>query len=384
LRRACSTRKIDIRAALDDAAKVIGAHCTGDALVQQLVKRERRIMDQWAAEGTPLGRPSKKKSQDAALESGAEDASPKAKPAIDSPASAPGKPATRTKKVASSKNATTNEVVPSTPCVKAEKATDDEPSTQTPSPVQYESDSEYTESPDKAKKKRVRGIARKVSQKSSTKKARKQLSDSDTDSDTDSDDDTPQTPTRKPAAKPIQRRPVKKISATAVNEAAQVRPGTTTRKSLPKPETTKQSAQEDIKEKVEAETYVGVQDPEVGQSNFDTLAGLTPSASYENTQLHHEVSPVYPDHGSFDNTPHTSNHFDGNSLNSFSFRDGYLSNQLFSDNGFGGPLWGGDLNSLYQNQFNPSSNSVSGVPMSTSYPDTMASAGTSGYVAMER
>jgi hypothetical protein len=336
-------------------------------------------MDQWAAEGMPQGRSGKKKSQDAAAESGAEDNSSKAKSAIDSPASTPDKPATRTKKADSSKNATANEVIPRTSLVKAKKTTDDEQSPQTPSPVQYESDSDYTESPDKGKKKRIRGIAKKASQKSSTKKARKKFSESDT----DSDGDVPQTPTRKPATKPVQRSLVKKIGATATNEAAQVRPGTT-RRSLPKPETTKQSAQEDIEEEVEAETYVGVQDLKVGRSNFDTPAGFTPSASYEDTQLHHEVLSVSLDHVSFDSTPPASNHFDGNTLDSFSFRDGYLSNQLFSDNGFGGPLWGGDLNSLYQNQFNPSSNSVSGVSTSTSYPGAMASVDTGGYVAMER
>lgn len=50
MRLACQKYRIDIKKPMDDAAKKIGPHVTGDALIQQLAKRRARYLDEQGKE----------------------------------------------------------------------------------------------------------------------------------------------------------------------------------------------------------------------------------------------------------------------------------------------------------------------------------------------
>lgn len=50
MRIACQKYRIDIKKPMDDAAKKIGPHVTGDALIQQLTKRRARYLEEQGKE----------------------------------------------------------------------------------------------------------------------------------------------------------------------------------------------------------------------------------------------------------------------------------------------------------------------------------------------
>jgi hypothetical protein len=387
LRKTCATRKIDIRGALDDAVKVIAPTCTGDALVQQLVKRERRILDLWQTQDTPVqrGRADKQKEKEATeADTAREGDSGRANDVstIDPPFSTP-RNQTRAKKSNSLNNGANSAGAPSTSAhLKTENADDEEASPQTPSPAQYESDSDYTESPDKGKKKRIRGNVKQASKKSSTKKTRKQLIDSED----EQEDGLVETPTKKSAVKHLRRTPAKKNSATTLSIKAQ--PGTA-RKTLPKAETAVESAQPESDDEIEDKAYLGLKNAENAQIDVQDMNSQikhSTSGSPGHMQSFREDSSG---HDSFGSTPLSSNGFGGESFNGYSFGNDSFDNQSFDDNSFGGPLFGGNLDSFYQDQFVPfhmqgsATMPVLSGAMNSMLPGTMMANGMGNYAAME-
>jgi hypothetical protein len=328
LRKVCSARRIDIRGALDEAVKnVIAPTCTGDALVQQLAKREKHLLELWKSQGTPMGRANKKKEEEAtAAVTGEEDDGPTYKESTVQSSQRTSRKPTNARNANSLDNGANHAGARgiSTP-VRTDSETDEEdnietlikkaaarplrrasvkkgiqnaqpgtarktlPKTEnvvTLSLADYDSDSDYTESPDKGKKKRARGNVKKASQK-----AKKSLIET--------------------------------------------------------------AGKEEARDEVAKDAQLHIQDP----------AEITIPKSSAQTQLFFEDSSAYK---CFGGTPISSDGIGEVSTNNFLFKDD-----------FGGPLFGGT--SFDQTQFNPSNMPIPSLDMDSVLPPN----GMGNYRALE-
>lgn len=230
----------------------------------------------------------------------------------------------------------------------------------TPSSVQQGSDSEYTESPEKSKNKRVRSTVKKASPKSSSKRSRKQIFESDS----DSADENLETPTKRAFTKPIRRTAMKK-SGTA---AAVIQPGVlhkTPSTPIAKAEPVEQFDQVQVHEEgenSEDEGEGGIHEPEYTQHGFTSHAQILMNMSGSSAQ---SLSAREESSGleSFLSTPASSNDFADEAVDGF-VQKGFLGAHSLNDNGFGGLLSGCDLDSFYRAQFDASNIAVSSSPIS--------------------
>ncbi|TID16087.1 hypothetical protein E2P81_ATG08946 [Venturia nashicola] len=330
---------IDCRAALDAAVKeAIDPRCTGDAIVQQLAKRIKKNGQEPAATESP----SNKRTHAPMTPTPSKTAGSKAKSAATKPPKAsfatPVATPRRTKAMAKASTGTAKGADSvSTP--KSAKSKRKPATPITSSRVNDDSDSEYMESFEKAKSKRVRGAGSKG--KSSRKKSKKQFSDSESDSEYDLVD----TPSKKTTNKSKVPDPVMKSSPTTV--ATQPEPA---RKNL--------SAADETVQTIKAFERPGLEDKKGGESPIVKEPQSPEHDGYEH--LSRQDSKY--------NSPPSSNGYIGNFLNDFPSYGVFSGGQALDNGSFGGLLHGGSQSSLYQDQFGGSNIGMSHSGLSE-YPD---------------
>lgn len=385
MREMCHKLGIDVRAAFDAAAKkVVRETCTGDAAMQALSKRVKKIREAKDAADIATPKSSTKKGQvpgtpEASKTADGKASSSKAEPAaakpVKSPLATPKATPKRASRGKTARGAQGGAAAPSTPDLVKAKRKDFYLAT--PSRVNDESDSEYTESPEKAKNKRIRASVTKAAKKSG-KKAKKQFSDSESDSEYEVAD----TPSKKSADKSIRSNSVKNSGPSAPI----IQPGSA-RKTLPQPvqkvETVEAVEQPESGEDSEAESNAAVEEAQSPNHDISDSA-LLPMNLVNSPSRSHNTHEGVSRHDSLNNSPPSFQAYIANSLDDFPLFESFSGGQSVHNDHFGGPLFGGSHPSSHRNQFGTSSIGMSSGGLNSMIPSTMGSTGISQYFDFQK
>ncbi|KAE9982149.1 hypothetical protein BLS_006495 [Venturia inaequalis] len=324
---------LDPRAALDAAVKeAIDQQCTGDAVVQQLVKRTARYeKEQAATKANGIANKKSSRTRKAAAPmtpprskaaKGKASSSSKAKSATAKPAKAsfatPVATPRRNKAIAKAASGVTkgSGSVSISKSVKTEK----KPAAPfSPSGLDDDSDSEYMESPDKSTNKRIRGSVSKSTLKSD-KKSKREYSGWESESEYEMVD----TPSKWPTSNSARATIAKKSRPATVS----IEPGSA-RKSLSAPIETVKMFEQPESQDSGAEDHVTVKEP--------------PSPE-------RDLNEGFSRHDSKYNSPPSSNEYMDNFLVDFPSYGVFSGGQQLDSDSFGSPLNSGNQPSSYQYQ----------------------------------